>query len=77
VTSTPRTSTRLRVDVMRGGRPDEATLAAIEQAVRTVLSRTQHRGAEQMPAWRHAARLEGTTSVRIGTRVQAQASRRR
>lgn len=60
---------RLSIEVVHGGSPDAATSAAIEQAVRSVLSATRAAGASEAPAWRRAARLEGTTPVRIRSRA--------
>jgi hypothetical protein len=57
--------TALQVEVVRGGRPDEQMLVAIEQAVRTVLASSGVHATSRAPAWGLAARIEATGSVRI------------
>jgi hypothetical protein len=61
--------TTLQVEVVHGGRPDEQTMAALEQAVRCVLERGTAHPARRAPAWGRAARLEATITGRIATQV--------
>jgi len=60
---------RLDVTVVQGGHPDAATLAAIEQAVASVLTAPLSDAASRMPAWGRAARLEAAGTQRILSRL--------
>ncbi len=61
----PERGARLDVSVVRGGDPDEATLSAIEQAVRTVLAVPSSAATVATPAWRRAARIEALGARRV------------
>ena len=60
---------RLDVTVAHGGHPDEATLSAIGQAVRTVLAVPASAATVTTPAWRRAARIEALGARRVHTLV--------
>jgi len=65
------------VTVVGGGRPDTATLTAIEQAIRTVRSLAGTETTGTAPAWLRAARVEGTGRPRIVSPAGLAASVRR
>jgi hypothetical protein len=69
VTDTAVTRRRYDVTIVRGGRPDDATLAAIEQAVLTVRAKDEAKASAAAPAWRRASLLEATTMRRITSRA--------
>jgi len=55
----------LHVAVVRGGRPDANTLAAIELAVRSTSAARRAAADRPGSAWARAARLEAALDVRL------------